>query len=121
MVERDRVEGLVPFFGQYNFLNVLCSLAVARALEVDINQAVKALESYPVSKRRSNLLFSDEKLKLFDDYAHNPGKIDAVIDAIKDTFPRSQIHVVFQPHRYSRMTTMYDEFANLSPKLIRFW
>ena len=109
-VERDLVDGVAPLIGDHNFQNILCALTVARALELPINQAVESLASLPGVGRRLNCLFSSDAVKVFDDYAHNPGKISACVSAIKESHPDSHLAVIFQPHRYSRMKTMYNEF-----------
>ncbi len=111
MVEREKVSGTVPCFGKHNFQNILCALAVASILDIDIKQACAALQSFSGVKRRLNCHYSSNTLKIFDDYAHNPGKIQAVISALRTAFPDWYLLIVFQPHRYTRMTTMYQEFV----------
>lgn len=112
VVERDLVEGTTPLIGQHNFQNILCALSVVRALEIPIEEAVTALASFPGVKRRLNRLYNSKSIKILDDYAHNPGKIKACIEAVREAYPDHWNTVVFQPHRYSRMKTMYNEFVD---------
>lgn len=111
VVERDLVEGIVPLIGDHNFQNILCALSVARALEIPIQEACESLSSYQGVKRRLHQHYVSEKYRVYDDYAHNPGKISACIGAVKQSHPGAHLCVIFQPHRYSRMKTMYNEFV----------
>lgn len=112
VVERDRVEVRLPMMGRHNAQNALCSLAVARALGLDVKDAAAALSSFPGVDRRMALVHAEEGLKVFDDYAHNPGKIKACVQTLKEAFPESELHVVFQAHRFSRLETMYDDMLS---------
>ncbi len=109
MVEKDRVSVKLPMLGKHNAQNALCSLAVARALGLDVKDAAAALADFPGVDRRMTLVHSEKDLKIFDDYAHNPGKIHACVQTLKESFPEAKLHVVFQAHRYSRLETMYDD------------
>lgn len=109
IVEKDRVEVRLPMMGKHNAQNALCALAVARALALDVKRAAAALSDFPGVARRMTLVHSTKDLKIFDDYAHNPGKIKACVQTLKEAFPDSQLHVVFQAHRYTRLETMYDD------------
>ncbi len=109
MVEKDRVSVKLPMLGKHNAQNALCSLAVARSLGLDVEDAAAALAEFPGVDRRLALVHSENDLKIFDDYAHNPGKIQACVQTLKDSFPEAKLHVVFQAHRYSRLETMYDD------------
>jgi UDP-N-acetylmuramate--alanine ligase len=109
IVEKDRVACRLNMMGRHNVQNALCSLAVARALGLDVKQAAAALAAFPGVDRRMALVHAEKDLKIFDDYAHNPGKIAAGVQTLKEAFPESKLHVVFQAHRYSRLETMYDD------------
>lgn len=109
IVERDRVPCNLPCFGQHNVLNALATLAVVRAMDLDVHKAAAALETYAGVARRMSLIHSRPGLKVFDDYAHNPGKIASCLQGLKRAFPGEELHVVFQPHRFSRLETMYEQ------------
>lgn len=109
IVERDQVECKLPTIGRHNVQNALAVLAVARGLDLDVTAAAASLASFPGVERRMNLVHKSEDVALFDDYAHNPGKIAACVQALRDSFQDWQIHVIFQPHRYSRLETMYHD------------
>jgi UDP-N-acetylmuramate--alanine ligase len=95
--------------GKHNVLNALSALAVARVLELDLKDAAAALESYKGVDRRMTLHFDSDDLKVYDDYAHNPGKMAACLVGIKEAWPDHTLHAIYQAHRYSRLDTMFTE------------
>ena len=111
MVLRERVNGVIPLIGQHNMYNVLCALAVGQMLGIKAAEAAAALTSFPGVRRRSQCLLRAGKSFIYDDYAHNPGKVAACIGAVADSFADSEVIAVFEPHRFSRVKTMYNEFS----------
>jgi UDP-N-acetylmuramate--alanine ligase len=109
VVERDAVEVNLPMFGKHNAANALCALAVARALGLNIQRAASALTSFPGVGRRMSLVTIRGNCRIFDDYAHNPGKISACISSVREASPTERILVIYQSHRYSRLETMYED------------
>ncbi len=110
VVDKTLVTGEAALVGQHSFQNLLCCLAVAQALGLDVHAAAKALSQYPGVARRFSLMAEHKGVKIYDDYAHNPGKIRSCIEGARSAFPKERILVIFQPHRYSRLETMYNEF-----------
>lgn len=111
VVERTDISCKLQLPGMHNLQNALGTLAVCRALELDVVQAARALETFDGVGRRLELVFEGPDLTIFDDYAHNPGKIAAAVKSVAQAWPGMKLRVVFQPHRYSRLRTMYEEFA----------
>jgi UDP-N-acetylmuramate--alanine ligase len=109
VVDKLLIKSQAPLVGRHNLQNILCCLAVAKALELDLQKAADALSRYPGVKRRFSLVAEIDGVKIFDDYAHNPGKIQSCIEGAREAFPSEQLIVIFQPHRYSRLETMYNE------------
>ena len=114
MVERDLVAGTIPMPGAHNALNALAALGVARALDLDVQKACKSFASFCGVDRRLNLLYesSSKRTLLYDDYAHNPEKITTSLKALRESWKEHKIHVIFQPHRHSRMETRYNEMVS---------
>lgn len=110
VVDKTIVKGEAGLVGKHNFQNVLCCLGVAYFLKLDLAQAAFALSHYPGVGRRFSLMAEHGQTKIYDDYAHNPGKIRSCIEGARSAFPKERILVIFQPHRYSRLETMYNEF-----------
>ncbi len=110
VVDKTLVKGEAGLVGKHNFQNVLCCLSVAHALKLNLFDAALALSHYPGVGRRFSLMAEHGVTKIYDDYAHNPGKIRSCIEGARSAFPNERILVIFQPHRYSRLETMYNEF-----------
>ena len=109
IVERDTVAVRLPMFGKHNAQNALCALAVARALELDLKSAAESLATFQGVARRMSLMLNKPQLRLFDDFAHNPGKMAACVLSLREAYPDWTIRIVWQPHRYSRLDTMYQD------------
>ena len=97
--------------GKHNASNALASLASLSALDLNMQDAADCLADFSGVKRRLELIFENSNLKIYDDYAHNPTKIQSTIRAVRESWPSSQIIVIFQPHRYSRLKTLYNNFV----------
>ncbi|MBC7661776.1 MAG: UDP-N-acetylmuramate--L-alanine ligase [Chitinophagaceae bacterium] len=110
VVDKTLVASEAALVGKHNFQNILCCLAVANVLELDLAAAALALSHYPGVGRRFSLMAEYAGVKIYDDYAHNPGKIRSCIEGARSAFPSERILIIFQPHRYSRLETMYNEF-----------
>lgn len=109
VVQQKLIRGTVSLVGKHNFQNVLCCLAVAHVLDLDLEKAAAALRMFPGVRRRFSLVGEIGSFKVFDDYAHNPGKIRSCLEGAREAFANQRILVIFQPHRYSRLETMYNE------------
>ncbi len=109
IVERDQVRCKVNLIGKHNVLNCLAVLATARALHLDVSLAAKSLASYKGVARRLNLIADLPDLLIYDDYAHNPGKIMACLKALKENLDSHRLYVVFQQHRFSRLKTTFEK------------
>ena len=62
-------------------------------------------------QRRFTKVFSVKKREFYDDYAHHPTEIKAVINSARQVYKNRKIICVFQPHRYSRVKALKNEFA----------
>lgn len=111
MVERERVKAKIPLSGTHNAINGLAALAVARVLSLDITRAADSFSSFQGVERRLSLIYESEKVLIYDDYSHNPDKISTALSALRESWRSHTIHVVFQPHRHSRMETLYNEIV----------
>ncbi len=108
VIGKETCEVKLPLLGEHNVKNALACLAVASFLELDIDEASRALESFPGVRRRLEFCYKSEKIVIVDDYAHNPGKMKACVSSIRKSYPTHKIVVFYEPHRYSRLETMYE-------------
>lgn len=121
MVERDRVVCQLPMIGAHNVANALCCLAVCRGLELNVADAAQALESFPGVCRRLETVFASDEIHIYDDYAHNPDKIAACLSGLRSHWPNHHISAIYQPHRYSRLETMYEDLVGCFTSCDQVW
>lgn len=96
--------------GIYNVFNALAAIAVAQTEGVADKEINKALKSFKGIKRRMEVVGEKNGIKVIDDYAHNPKKIQAAIDAARLSCER--LIVVFQPHGYGPTEFLRDDFIS---------
>ena len=101
----------INLLGDHNVSNAAASVAVALNLGVKINIIRKALKKFSGIQRRFTKVFSIDKKDFYDDYAHHPTEIRAVINSARQVHGDRKIICVFQPHRYSRVKSLKNEFA----------
>lgn len=110
MIGKELIHCQIPLPGIHNIQNALCCLAVAKALNLDLQNAADQLNSFPGVKRRFEKIYQGESVVVIDDYAHNPDKIRSCIQGIKDSWPNHKLVTCFQPHRYSRLSSLFNDF-----------
>ena len=101
----------VNLLGDHNISNVTASIAIALNLGIKINIIKKALKKFLCIQRRFTKVFSIGNKEFYDDYAHHPTEIKAVISSAREVYRNRKIISVFQPHRYSRVESLKREFA----------
>ena len=106
----------VNLLGDHNITNAAASVAIALNLGIRIKVIKNALKKFSGIQRRFTKIFSNNGNEFFDDYAHHPTEIKAVIESARYVYNNKKIICVFQPHRYSRVKLLKKEFA-LSFKL----
>ncbi len=98
-------------FGEKNILN--CAGVVALLLELGFqNHEIRtAIIGFSGAKRRMETVWTDTNSYLIDDYGHHPAEIAATIQALRSRFRGKKLHVLFQPHTFSRTDELRDEFV----------
>jgi UDP-N-acetylmuramate--alanine ligase len=114
----DRLSGRVrnmkpfrlPMLGQHNVQNALAAVAIAAEMGVDEATIRSALAGFKGVKRRFTRTGEAGGVTVIDDYGHHPVEIAAVLKAARQAGARDVIAVV-QPHRYSRLASLFEEFC----------
>jgi UDP-N-acetylmuramate--alanine ligase len=96
--------------GVHNVLNATAAIAVGIGLDINVDQIRAALESFRGVDRRFQLRGQAGGVSVIDDYGHHPTEVRATLAAARQCGFR-KVHVVFQPHRYTRTQLLMDEFA----------
>ena len=102
---------ILNLMGKHNVLNATAAIIVGITLGISLKKIKNSLQNFLGVQRRLTKLFEDKKRIIFDDYAHHPTEIEAVLDACKSNFNNKKIISIFQPHRYSRVNSLYQEFS----------
>ncbi len=93
--------------GQFNMLNALAALA-----SLDFKtENLTALENFASTKRRFEFIGQKNGIYYYDDYAHHPSEVAAVITALQQWHPQQRIVVAFQSHTFSRTKQLFDQFV----------
>ncbi|MGV1789088.1 UDP-N-acetylmuramate--L-alanine ligase [Rhizobium sp. A37_96] len=101
---------VMPMPGRHNISNATAAIAVANRLGISSEAIAKGLASFGGVKRRFTLTGEWNGIKVFDDYGHHPVEIKAVLKAAREAC-KGRIIAVHQPHRYSRLSSLFEEFA----------
>jgi UDP-N-acetylmuramate--alanine ligase len=107
---RDLGEFHLRVPGIHNVLNATAAIAVGLELEVKPDTMREALASFSGVERRFQVRGEERGVTVIDDYGHHPTEIRATLAAAR-LCNYQRIHVIFQPHRYTRTHALMDEFA----------
>jgi UDP-N-acetylmuramate--alanine ligase len=118
LLVRDRKTGedrvirdlMMPMPGQHNALNATAAIAVAETLGMPMEAIKKALAGFGGVKRRFTKTGDWNGVTVFDDYGHHPVEISAVLKAARAA-TQGQVIAVMQPHRYTRLSSLFGDFA----------
>ncbi|MFM7840180.1 MAG: UDP-N-acetylmuramate--L-alanine ligase [Chitinophagaceae bacterium] len=101
--------------GRHNVENSVAAIAVASSLGISADLIRKAIAEFRGVKRRFEYVIEPGKhtqgIVMVDDYAHHPEELRALINGVREQFPRHRCTVVFQPHLYSRTRDFAKGFA----------
>jgi UDP-N-acetylmuramate--alanine ligase len=101
---------VLPMPGDYNVQNALAAIAVGLEMQLDPAILADAFAGFRGVKRRFTHVGEVNGVTIIDDYGHHPVEIGAVLKAARQSFDHKVIAVV-QPHRYSRLESLFDDFC----------
>jgi UDP-N-acetylmuramate--alanine ligase len=97
--------------GMHNVLNATAAVAIAAQLEIKPDAIAAGLQAFHGVDRRFQIKGSAHGVTVVDDYGHHPTEIRATLRAARDCGFHA-VHVIFQPHRYTRTHDLMDEFVH---------
>ena len=101
----------LPMPGRHNVSNATAAIAVANELGISAEAIKKGLSAFGGVKRRFTHTGSWNGVEVFDDYGHHPVEIKAVLKAARDA-TKGRVIAIAQPHRFSRLHDLFDEFSS---------
>ena len=106
------IEGCtLPMPGDHNVSNALAAVAVARHLGMKASEIREALAAFKGVNRRFTKVGEVDGVTIIDDYGHHPVEIAAVLKAARQA-TEGRVIAVHQPHRYSRLSSLFEEFCS---------
>jgi UDP-N-acetylmuramate--alanine ligase len=109
--EKDLGEFTLHVPGAHNVLNATAAIAVGTALDIPVEQIRSALDGFRGVDRRFQFKGKIGDVTVIDDYGHHPTEIRATLAAARQCGFR-RVHVIFQPHRFTRTRDLMNEFAS---------
>jgi len=103
--------------GTHNVLNALAAIAVATELGIDDSAIQRALAGFQGIDRRLQHIADVEtavgRIAIVDDYGHHPTEISATLEALRQGYAGRRVVLAFQPHRYTRIHDLIDDFGKV--------
>ena len=96
--------------GEHNLRNALAAVAVGLELEIPLEQMRRALKQFRGTERRFSRIGSWRGAAIYDDYAHHPTEVTAVLAAAR-ALGKGRVRAIVQPHRYSRVQALFPAFV----------
>ncbi len=109
----------VPFPGRHTVENALAALATASLAGADLPSGARALASFQGVGRRHEKIGDARGVQVFDDFAHNPAKVEAALDAAKSVAGHGRVLAIFQPHGFGPLKFLLEDFAKSFAKALR--
>src|SRR3989338_11258879 len=97
-----------PLLGRHNAENILAATLACLRVGLTFAQIAKALEKFHGVKRRLEIIHQNSKMKIIDDFAHNPEKVAASLSALKMHFPKSRLIAIFEPRTASSRRKVFQ-------------
>ena len=102
---------VMPMPGRHNISDALAAIAVSYELGISADIIRRTFSKFSGVKRRFTIVDKVEDIIIIDDYAHHPVEITSVLSAAREAYSGRVIAVV-QPHRYTRLESLFDEFCS---------
>ena len=113
--ERNRTRTMGPFrlpmLGSHNVQNALAAIAIAVEMEIGETTIAAAFAGFKGVKRRFTKTGEAGGISVIDDYGHHPVEIAAVLKAARQSGGAREVVAVVQPHRYSRLASLFEQFC----------
>ncbi|MBT3916969.1 MAG: UDP-N-acetylmuramate--L-alanine ligase, partial [Rhodospirillaceae bacterium] len=110
--EERTIEKLqLPMVGGHNILNAAAAIAIALEMGIADELIRQGLSNFAGVKRRFTKTGEVGGISIIDDYGHHPVEISAVLEAARTATPEGRVMAVVQPHRYSRLQDLFEEFC----------
>jgi UDP-N-acetylmuramate--alanine ligase len=97
--------------GKHNILNSLAAIGVGLWLDIPFGLIAQAINKFDGVGRRLEIKGEQNGITVIDDYGHHPTEVAVTLKTIKCFWPKRRLIVLFQPHRYTRTSNLFNEFG----------
>ena len=97
--------------GRHNVSNAVAAAATSIELSIPFSAVKQALDGFTGVQRRFTVVGEVGGVTIIDDYGHHPVEIAATLEACEQAWPARRVVAVFQPHRFSRVEHLWDDFC----------
>ena len=111
-LENSSYEIEFSMIGIHNIQNALATIATGIELKIPIEKIKNTLKTFTGVQRRFQNVGNFKNTTIIDDYGHHPVEINAALAAARLLAPKSKIISIFQPHRYSRIKDLFNDFCS---------
>ncbi len=112
IINGETIEGIeLPIVGLHNIQNSLAAIGVASGLGFPTEVIFEGFKQFKGVKRRFTKVADVNGVTIIDDYAHHPIEIQATLKAARQYVDDGKVIAIFQPHRYSRVQDLWDDFC----------
>ncbi len=105
----ERVEIKIPLIGEYNARNALASFIALSSNGISKQKILDALLDFKSVKRRQEILLSNDKVTLIEDFAHHPTSVRETIEAVKEAYPDKKIWALFEPRSNTSRRKVFEQ------------
>lgn len=110
--EQTLIAGIeLPMYGRHNVQNALAAVTIAHEMDIPADTMKTALKTFEGVKRRFTRTGEAGGVTVIDDYGHHPVEIAAVLRAAREARPEHKVLAVVQPHRYTRLRDLFEDFC----------
>ncbi|UOQ61102.1 UDP-N-acetylmuramate--L-alanine ligase [Leucobacter rhizosphaerae] len=109
----ERYEAQLGVYGRHNAVNAVGALAVLTALGFDAAASLAAIAQFGGTKRRFEFHADVAGVRVYDDYAHHPTEVAALLDSARAVVGEGRLIAIHQPHLFSRTRLFHREFAEV--------
>ncbi len=112
-IDGERYEAQLSVYGRHNAVNAVGALAVLTGLGFEPAGALQAIAAFGGTKRRFEFHADVHGVRVYDDYAHHPTEVAALLDSARAVVGDGRLIAIHQPHLYSRTRLFHREFAEV--------
>jgi UDP-N-acetylmuramate: L-alanyl-gamma-D-glutamyl-meso-diaminopimelate ligase len=84
-------------FGEFNFDNIAAAVTMAGLIGISYSDIIEAVKSFQGVKRRQDLIYNKENIKVYEDFAHHPTAVENILKTMAERFPNARIWALYEP------------------------